>query len=104
MSSLDTGEKAPPFANPDLNNRHILSKEYVGKGWLILDFFATDCEGCEKELPVLERLHRVYAPSRLQILVFATDTGGLSVLAPYFQRRPTPLPVLVDRYRVAVKK
>jgi thiol-disulfide isomerase/thioredoxin len=104
LPALDTGDKAPPFANPDLNNRHVLSRDYVGKGWLLIDFFATDCEGCEKELPVLERLHREYAPSRLQILVFATDTGGFSVLTPYFRSRPTPLPVLVDRYRVAVKK
>jgi peroxiredoxin len=104
LFALDTGDKAPPFANPDLNNRHMLSKDYLGKGWLILDFFATDCEGCKKELPVLERLHSEMAPARLRILVFATDLDGASVVAPYFQRRPTPLTVLLDRYRVAAKK
>jgi hypothetical protein len=51
LTALDTGEKAPPFANPDLDSRRVLS-----------------------------------------------------VVAPYFRQRPTPLTVLVDRYRVAVKK
>ena len=54
---LDTGDKAPPFANPDLASRHVLSRDFLGKGWLIVDFFATDCEGCKKEIPVLERLN-----------------------------------------------
>jgi thiol-disulfide isomerase/thioredoxin len=104
VSGLDTGDKAPSFANPDLRNRHQLSKDYLGKGWLILDFFATDCEGCEKELPVLERLQAELAPDRLKILVFATDLDGASVVGPYFQSRPTPLTMLLDRYRVAAKK
>jgi thiol-disulfide isomerase/thioredoxin len=101
---LDIGDRAPSFANPDLHNRHQLSKEYLGQGWLILDFFATDCAGCEKELPVLERLQGELAPARLKILVFATDLDGASVVGPYFQSRSTSLTVLLDRYRVATKK
>ena len=59
--ALESGEKALPFDNLDLSKRHVLSKNYLGKGRLILDLFATDCEGCKKELPVLERLHRDFS-------------------------------------------
>ena len=52
LFGVEPGEKAPPFANPDLSSRHVLSRDYLGRGWLIVDFF------CKKELPVLERLHR----------------------------------------------
>jgi hypothetical protein len=44
LFGLDTGDRAPSFANPDLHNRHQLARDYLGKGWLILDFFATDGE------------------------------------------------------------
>jgi thiol-disulfide isomerase/thioredoxin len=103
LFALETGEKAPPFANPDLANRHVMSRDYLGKGWLIVDFFATDCEGCKKELPVLERLHGEYG-AYLPILVFATDPAGQQVVEPFFRSSPTSLAVLLDRYQTTVKR
>lgn len=101
---LEVGEQAPPFANPDLASRHVLSRDYLGKGWLIVDFFATDCEGCKKELPVLERLSREIPASVLKILVFATDAAGQGLVEPFFRQRPTPLPVLLDRYKTTARR
>ncbi len=103
LFGLGPGDKAPPFANPDLAGRHVLSRDYLGRGWLIVDFFATDCEGCKKELPVLEALGRELGP-RLPILVFATDPAGQPVVESYFRARPTTLPVLLDRYRTTVRR
>jgi peroxiredoxin len=103
-SALETGEKAPPFANPDLTSRHVLSRDFLGKGWLIVDFFATDCEGCKKELPVLERLNRELGPGGLTVLVFAADLGGQPVVEAYFRERPTALTVLLDRYQTTVRR
>jgi len=102
--ALEPGDKAPPFVNLDLSKHHVLSKNYLGRGWVILDFFATDCEGCKKELPVVERLYRDFADSGLEAIVFATDRGGAEVVAPYFQDHPTNLTVLLDHYQVTVKK
>jgi len=101
---LEVGEKAPPFANPDRTNRHVLSRDYLGKGWLIVDFFATDCEGCKKELPILERLSRDFQTTGLKVLVFATDSEGQSLVEPYFRQYPTTLTVLLDRYQTTVKR
>lgn len=97
LFGVEPGEKAPPFANPDLSSCHVLSRDYLGRGWLIVDFF------CKKELPVLERLHQELGP-RLPILVFATDAGGQPVVEAYFRATPTPLTVLLDRYHSAVKR
>jgi len=74
LFGVEPGEKAPPFANPDLSSRHVLSRDYLGRGWLIVDFFR------KKELPVLERLHQE------------------------LRATPTPLTVLLDRYHSAVKR
>ena len=101
---LDPGEKAPPFANPDLTSRHVLSRDFLGKGWLIVDFFATDCEGCKKEIPVLERLERELGAGGLTVLVFATDLAGQPVVEAYFRNSPTTLTVLLDRYQTTVRR
>ncbi len=103
-SALEAGEKAPPFANPDMTSRHVLSRDFLGKGWLIVDFFATDCEGCKKEIPVLERLQRELSGGGLTILVFAADLGGQPVVEAYFRDRPTSLTVLLDRYQTTVRR
>jgi thiol-disulfide isomerase/thioredoxin len=103
LLALEPGDKAPPFANPDLAGRHLLSRDYLGRGWLIVEFFATDCESCKKELPVLERLQGEFGP-RLPILVFATDPAGQAVVEPYFRASPTALTVLLDRYRTTVRR
>ena len=104
LLALEIGEKAPPFVNPDLQMQHVFSRDYLGKGWVIIDFFATDCEGCKKELPILERLAHDYVDQGLVVLVFATDLEGQEVVGPYFELQPTDLTVLLDRYRVALNK
>ena len=102
--ALEPGDKAPSFVNLDLSRHHVLSKNYLGRGWVILDFFAIDCEGCKKELPVVEQLCRDFADSGLQAILFATDRGGAEVVAAYFEDHPTTLTVLLDHYQVTVRK
>lgn len=102
--SLEVGDPAPPFVNPDLGKQFVWSKNYLAKGWVVVDFFATDCAGCKKELPILEQLLSDFADTGLTIFVLATDAEGGSVVEPYFRKNPTNLTILVDRYQVAVKK
>jgi len=104
LFALGPGDKAPPFVNLDLSKHHVLSKQYLGKGWVILDFFATDCEGCKKEIPIVEQLHRDFSDQGLEVIVFATDSEGAELVGPYFEANPTPLTVLLDHYQVTVKK
>ncbi len=102
--SLEVGAPAPPFVNPGLNKQFVWSRDYLARGWVVVDFFATDCEGCKKELPILEQLLSDFAETGLTIFVLATDAEGGSVVEPYFRKNPTNLTILVDRYQVAAKK
>ena len=104
LFALEPGDKAPPFVNLDLSKHHVLSRHHIGKGWVLLDFFATDCEGCKKEIPIIEQLYRDFSDRGLQVIVFATDSEGAEVVVPYFENKPTPLTVLLDHYQVTVKK
>ncbi len=80
--SLEVGDPAPPFVNPDLGRQFVWSRNYLAKGWVVVDFFATNCEGCKKELPILEQLLSDFAETGLTIFVLATDAGGGSVVEP----------------------
>ncbi len=101
---LEVGEKAPPFVNLNLQHQRVWSRDHLGQRWVILDFFATDCEGCKKELPILERLQADYGSLGLEVIVFATDPQGEELVLPYFRQTPTSLTVLLDNYQTAVKR
>ena len=99
LHALEEGEAAARFANPDREGTYLLSKNVIGNGWVILDFFATDCEGCIKELPELEALHEEFGEAGLSVIVFAVDEEGADVVNPWFVENPTPLTVVLDRFK-----
>jgi peroxiredoxin len=104
--AVEVGEEAPKFANPDFDNKFFISKDVVGKGWTIISFFATYCEGCKQELPELEALYKELSARNIPvaILIMATDPEGTQLVKSYFEAHPTIFPVLIDRYKTTTKK
>jgi len=53
------GQKAPDFTLPDIDGRSISLSRYQGKV-VVLDFWASWCAPCIRELPVYQDLHDKY--------------------------------------------
>ncbi len=102
--TLEIGDTSASFANMDLNGKFLFSKNYIGKEWIIIDFFATYCVPCKEEIPELELILEEFGNSPLQCFVMATDKEGPAVVDPYFKETPTSLTVLIDRYMVTAKR
>jgi len=100
LSGLDVGAPAPPFANPDIAGTFVMSSGIIGKSWVLIDFFATWCEPCKKELPELDAIYKSFAEKGLVFLVFAVDQEGKDKVAPFFAQMPIAGRVLIDRYAV----
>ncbi len=107
--SLDPAEKppAPGFRLKNLQGDHSKLSDYHGKV-VLLNFWATWCAPCRKEMPGMEKLWQTYRGQGLVILAVSTDSGGESRIRNFASRLGLTFPILLDadsqasdRYRVA---
>lgn len=99
LFGIEEGEAAPKFVNPDISGRYFVSSKIIGKNWVVLDFFATYCEGCKKEIPELEEILSGFEKYGLSLYVFSVDREGTAIVRPYFEKNPTTLTILIDRFK-----
>lgn len=64
--------KRPPFAYPDQSGKMRHVKEWDGKV-LVINFWATWCAPCRREMPLLVETQRRYAKQGVQVIGVALD-------------------------------
>jgi cytochrome c biogenesis protein CcmG, thiol:disulfide interchange protein DsbE len=71
-ANLKLGEPAPPLVLHTLDGRSISTRDLIGKV-VIVTFWATWCEPCREELPLLSAYAARHAQEGLQVLGFSLD-------------------------------
>ena len=88
------------FSLRDLDGELISSDDYIGKGPVLLDFWATWCKPCMKNLPKVEKIYQEYADKGLTVLAINEDgTRSLSKVEPLVNSLGLTFPVLIDEDR-----
>jgi thiol-disulfide isomerase/thioredoxin len=87
-----TPQRIPDVTLPDLEGRPRHLSEWAGRP-LIVNFWATWCEPCRREIPLLEKLRVTHAGSRLEVVGIALDFSD-DVIA-YAQAAGITYPILV---------
>jgi thiol-disulfide isomerase/thioredoxin len=86
-------QQAKPPADPQLIDAQGLQKvlqQYRGKP-VLLNFWATWCEPCRDEYPMLNELAKQYGPQGLQIVGVSMDDDGDLILMRRFLARYKPV-------------
>jgi len=71
-AAVETAGTAPGFALPDLNGNSVSLAEFRGKV-VVLDFWATWCPPCRREIPDFINLQAEYGSQGLQVVGIALD-------------------------------
>ena len=81
----------------DAKNTEYSIKDYRGKG-LILNFWATWCPPCVKEMPALIKLKKIIENDNILILALSEDRGGAKTVISFFENQGLEgLDALVDK-------
>jgi peroxiredoxin len=67
------GSLAPAFAGTDIANTEIALKDFIGKKYVLIDFWASWCAPCCEELPDLKDLYRKYKDLDFEIISVSID-------------------------------
>ena len=69
-----SGTMVPGFRAVDLQGERFTLDDLLGKGPIVVDFWATWCKPCIKELPYVQRLHEDYRDQGVQVLAVTIDS------------------------------
>ena len=100
---LKNGDKAPPFSMRQLNGKMFSLRDYTGasakkpKKAVLLSFFATWCEPCKKEIPIIKKLYRRWKSKGVEVVYLGLSQGAKE-LKPFSKKRKLPWPVIPDSY------
>ncbi len=113
----DVGEEIPSFTlkavnGEELGETYISIDRYFGAGAkdpkkvIILSFFATYCEPCKREMPLLAALFDAYKANGLQVVLVSIDKDADKVdLAKSLAKDSgVKFPVLTDRFNIVAKR
>lgn len=63
---------------------------------VLVNFWATSCGVCVKEMPTLASTHARFAPQGFELLAVAMQWDAPAAVALFAQRRQLPFPVVID--------
>lgn len=106
---LKPGTEAPSFSLPALNGSRealrvwcgsTLSKPYVNsvKHVVIINFWATYCKPCQKEIPQLAAFMKKQEGKAVKLYCVSIDREGASKVKPFVSEKGYTVPVLLDPY------
>ena len=87
-------QPAADFALLDASGKTAKLKDYRGQV-VLLDFWATWCTGCKKEIPWFSEFQRTYGAQGFAVVGVSMDDGGWNVVKPFLAENRVPYRMLL---------
>ena len=94
---------APGFQLPDLETHMRALSDFQGH-YVLLNFWATWCKACLKEMPSLEKLYQRLQSHGFVVVAVSTDTEGDAKVTPFVSKLQLTFPILLDADQAVSKR
>jgi peroxiredoxin len=91
---LRPGDPAPDFSLPSKSGA-VMLKQFRGSV-VLLNFWATWCHPCVREMPSLEGLKKRMEGKGFELLAVSVDDAGWGVIDRFLERVPVTMSILLD--------
>jgi peroxiredoxin len=94
---LKIGEKAPDFRLRDvMTNKTVSLSDHAGKKVVMLEFWATWCDICKREMPNLVKLYSDWRGKGFELLSIVLPSGNVEDIRKIAREKRLNYPVLLD--------
>lgn len=94
-------KKMPAFSEKNITSEGLVdSKDFVGKV-LLVNFWATWCSPCRKEIPSLIRIQDKYQDRGFSVIGISMDEGGQRVVSKFIKKIEVNYPVFIGKAKLA---
>lgn len=103
LGPLQAGDAAPLWNLPNATSEGTLGLEDLRGKVVLMDFWATWCPPCVREMPELAKLHRDLEGRGFTVVGVNREPDDLSAVKAFIQKNELPFPVVVDVHNVGEK-
>ena len=95
---VDTSQSdVTDFTLTDIEGNDVSLSQYVGKGAIVINFWATWCKPCAAEMPHLQRMYEARKDRGMVVLGISLDGPETEAeVAPFVRTKGYTFPILVD--------
>jgi thiol-disulfide isomerase/thioredoxin len=101
--TLNNKPTAPDVTFTTIEGKKIAMTDLKGK-MVLVNFWATDCPGCIKEMPALVEAYKKYQAQGLEIIAVAMPYDPPAQVANYMRVKNLPFPVMHDGFSEMTEK
>jgi len=95
-SKLKKGQPAPDFTLQDLDGKTWKLSELKGKKIVMIDFWATWCNICKREMPILQKVYEEYRGKGVEFFGIALEEN-IAGIRKVIKEKGVTYPILVDK-------
>ena len=93
--NVGAAKKMPDFSEKNITADGVVnSKDFAGKV-LLVNFWATWCPPCRKEIPALMRIQDEYKDKGFSVIGISMDEGGRRVVSKFIKKLKVNYPVFI---------